>query len=47
VLCDEKSELRMRGLSAQLGGNSLLVDDPAVAQDQSAAKLRTESMSVK
>jgi hypothetical protein len=41
VLCDEKSELRMRGICAQLGSNSLLVDHPAVAQDQSAAKLRT------
>ncbi len=45
VLCDEKPELRMRGLCAQLRSNSLLVDDPAVAQDQSAAKLRTSEPS--
>ncbi len=45
VLCDEKSELRMRGLSAQLVRNSFLVDDPSVAQDQSAAKLRTSEPS--
>jgi hypothetical protein len=45
VLCDEKSELCMRGLCAQLGSNSFLVDDPAVAQDQSAAKLRTSEPS--